>query len=235
MKNLVKGGADFLGSHLIDVLKTSGEEVICMDNCSTGTKGNIKHWLTNKRFLFLDNDVISPVELKVDRIWHLSCPASPKHYQKDPIETTRTIFLGTYNMLELVSKSSAKLLFASTSEVYGKPEVHPQKENYYGSVNPLVIRSCYNEAKRLAESLCMNYVRMRAAKVKVACIFNTYGSWMQIDDGRVISNFIYQALGKKRLTNYGDGSQSRSFCYVKDLINGLISLMDSNLVSPVNL
>ena len=235
MKNLVTGGAGFLGSHLIGKLIDNNEEVICLDNLFTGRIENIKHWENNQKFKFINHDVINPIELKVERIWHLACPASPIHYQLNPIKTAKTSFLGTYNMLGLAKKTKARILLASTSEIYGDPEIHPQNEDYKGSVNPIGIRSCYDEGKRIAESLTFDYLRVHKTDVSIARIFNTYGPNMQPKDGRVISNFIIQALRKKPLTIYGDGSQTRSFCYVDDLINGLIGLMNSSEKGPINI
>ena len=235
MKNLVTGGAGFLGSHLIGKLIDNNEEVICLDNLFTGRIENIKHWENNQKFKFINHDVINPIELKVERIWHLACPASPIHYQLNPIKTAKTSFLGTYNMLGLAKKTKARILLASTSEIYGDPEIHPQNEEYKGCVNPIGIRSCYDEGKRIAESLTFDYLRVHKTDVSIARIFNTYGPNMQPKDGRVISNFIIQALRKKPLTIYGDGSQTRSFCYVDDLINGLIGLMNSSEKGPINI
>tara|TARA_B100001287_G_C22616492_1_gene497857 strand:- start:132 stop:1067 length:936 start_codon:yes stop_codon:yes gene_type:complete len=235
LKNLVTGGAGFLGSHLIGKLIDNDEEVICLDNLFTGRIENIKHWENNQKFKFINHDVINPIELKVERIWHLACPASPIHYQLNPIKTAKTSFLGTYNMLGLAKKTKARILLASTSEIYGDPEIHPQNEEYKGCVNPIGIRSCYDEGKRIAESLTFDYLRVHKTDVSIARIFNTYGPNMQPKDGRVISNFIIQALRKKPLTIYGDGSQTRSFCYVDDLINGLIGLMNSSEKGPINI
>ena len=235
MRNLVTGGAGFLGSHLIDRLLNVSEEVICLDNYFTGRKKNIEKWLGNKNFELIRHDVINPINLEVDRIWHLACPASPVHYQSNPIKTSKTSFLGTYNMLGLARRVNARILLASTSEVYGDPEVHPQPEEYKGSVNPIGIRSCYDEGKRIAESLCFDYQRMHQTEIRVARIFNTYGPRMIANDGRVVSNFIVQALTNQPITIYGDGSQTRSFCYVDDLINGLISLMNSSEIGPMNI
>ena len=233
--NLVTGGAGFLGSHLVDRLMESGEEVICLDNYFTGRKRNIARWLGHARFELIRHDVTEPIKLEVDRIWHLACPASPIHYQFNPVKTAKTSFLGTYNMLGLARRVGARLLLASTSEVYGDPEVHPQPESYRGAVNPIGIRSCYDEGKRIAETLCFDYRRMNGVEVRVARIFNTYGPRMLPDDGRVISNFIVQALRGQDLTLYGDGSQTRSFCYVSDLIDGLVRLMDGDHTGPINL
>ena len=235
MRNLVTGGAGFLGSHLIDRLMKKDEEVICLDNYFTGKKSNIRHWIGNKNFELIRHDVTNPIQLEIDRIWHLACPASPVHYQSNPIKTAKTSFLGTYNMLGLARRVGARILLASTSEVYGDPEINPQHEEYKGSVNPIGIRSCYDEGKRIAESLCFDYQRMHNTEIRVARIFNTYGPRMVPDDGRVVSNFIVQGLSNSPITIYGDGSQTRSFCYVDDLINGLISLMNSNESGPINI
>ncbi len=235
MRNLVTGGAGFLGSHLVDRLMKDGQEVICLDNYFTGKKSNVRHWSGNRNFELIRHDVTNPIQLEIDRIWHLACPASPIHYQSNPIKTSKTSFLGTYNMLGLARRVGAKILLASTSEVYGDPEIHPQHEEYKGSVNPIGIRSCYDEGKRIAESLCFDYQRMHNTEIRVARIFNTYGPRMVPDDGRVISNFIVQALSNGPITIHGDGSQTRSFCYVNDLIDGLISLMNSNESGPINI
>ena len=234
-RNLVTGGAGFVGSHLIDRLMQAGEEVICLDNYYTGRKSNIAQWIGHPSFELIRHDVIDPIKLELDRIWHLACPASPVHYQSNPIKTAKTSFLGTYNMLGLARRVGARLLLASTSEVYGDPEVHPQPESYRGCVNTIGIRSCYDEGKRIAETLCFDYQRMYGTEIRVARIFNTYGPRMRKDDGRVVSNFIVQALNSEPLTIYGDGSQTRSFCYVDDLVEGLIRLMNSNCAGPVNL
>ena len=233
--HLVTGGAGFLGSHLIDRLMEAGDEVICLDNYFTGRKANIARWIGHPRFELIRHDVTEPIKLEVDRIWHLACPASPIHYQFNPVKTAKTSFLGTYNMLGLARRVGARLLLASTSEVYGDPEVHPQPESYWGSVNPIGVRSCYDEGKRIAETLCFDYQRMNDVQVRVARIFNTYGPRMLPDDGRVVSNFIVQALRGEPLTLYGDGSQTRSFCYVSDLIEGLIRLMNGDHTGPINL
>ncbi len=234
-RNLVTGGAGFLGSHLVERLIKSGEEVICIDNYFSGIKSNIDKWLSEPKFEIIRHDVTNPINLEVDKIWHLACPASPKSYQLNPIKTSKTSFLGTYNMLGLALRVGAKFMMASTSEVYGNPDVHPQPETYTGSVNPIGIRSCYDEGKRMAESLCMDYFRMHNIDIRIARIFNTYGPRMLPNDGRVISNFIVQALKSDSLTIYGDGSQTRSFCYVDDMIDGFIKLMDSDYKKPVNL
>jgi len=235
LRNLVTGGAGFLGSHLIDRLIKNSEEVICLDNYFTGRKINISQWINDKNFELIRHDVVNPIQLEVDRIWHLACPASPIHYQSNPIKTSKTSFLGTYNMLGLARRLNARILLASTSEVYGDPEIHPQPEEYKGSVNPIGIRSCYDEGKRIAESLCFDYQRMHNCDIRVARIFNTYGPRMILNDGRVVSNFIVQALTNQPITIYGDGSQTRSFCYVDDLVDGLISLMNSSENGPINI
>jgi UDP-glucuronate decarboxylase len=235
IRNLVTGGAGFLGSHLIDRLMEAGEEVICVDNYFTGRKDNVRHWIGHPRFELIRHDVTDPLRLEVDRIWHLACPASPVHYQFNPIKTAKTSFLGTYNMLGLARRVGARLLLASTSEVYGDPEVHPQPESYRGYVNTIGIRSCYDEGKRIAETLCFDYQRRHDTEIRVMRIFNTYGPRMLPDDGRVVSNFIVQALQGKPLTLYGEGSQTRSFCYVDDLIAGMMALMNGNHPGPINI
>ena len=234
-RNLITGGSGFLGSHLAKKLLERGEEVICLDNFFTGTKKNIKELFNYQNFEFIRHDVTEPIKLEVDYIWHLACPASPIHYQFNPIKTTKTSFLGTYNMLGLAKRVGAKMLLASTSEIYGDPEEHPQTESYKGSVNTIGIRSCYDEGKRVAETLCADYQRVHGLDVRIMRIFNTYGPNMRFDDGRVISNFIFQALNDQKMTLYGDGSQTRSFCYVDDLIEGMILLMESNYQYPMNI
>ena len=234
-RNLITGGSGFLGSHLSKKLLEKGEEVICLDNFFTGNKKNIQELIKFKNFELIRHDVTEPIKLEVDKIWHLACPASPIHYQMNPIKTTKTSFMGTYNMLGLAKRVGAKFLLASTSEIYGDPEEHPQKESYKGSVNTTGIRSCYDEGKRIAETLCADYQRIHGVDVRIMRIFNTYGPNMSSDDGRVISNFIVQALREEKITIYGDGNQTRSFCYVDDLINGMILLMDSNYRSPINI
>ena len=235
MRNLVTGGAGFIGSHLVERLLENGEEVICLDNYFTGRKSNVTKFFNNPNFELVRHDVTEPILLEVDKIWHLACPASPIHYQKNPIKTAKTNFLGTYNMLGLATRVGARFLLASTSEVYGDPEVHPQLESYKGSVNPIGIRSCYDEGKRIAETISFDYMRMHGTQIRVARIFNTYGPRMLPDDGRVISNFIVQALKGDPLTIYGDGSQTRCFCYVSDLINVMIKLMDCAKNGPFNI
>ena len=234
-RNLITGGAGFIGSHLTKKLLNLDEEVICLDNYFTGRKSNVNSYLKNPNFELIRHDVTEPIQLEVDKIWHLACPASPIHYQFNPIKTTKTSFMGTYNMLGLAKRVGAKILLASTSEVYGNPEEHPQKETYHGSVNTIGLRSCYDEGKRIAETLCSDYQRMHDVDIRIIRIFNTYGPYMRSDDGRVISNFIVQALQNQTLTIFGNGKQTRSFCYVDDLINGMILLMESNYKKPVNI
>ena len=234
-RNLVTGGAGFIGSHLIDKLLERGEEVICLDNYFTGRKSNIEHLQNNNLFEIIRHDITEPIYLEVDKIWHLACPASPVHYQFNPIKTAKTSFCGSYNMLGLAKRVGARILFASTSEVYGDPEIHPQPETYKGSVNPIGLRSCYDEGKRIAETLFFDYFRMHKVDISIVRIFNTYGPRMRPDDGRVISNFIVQALKKEPLTIFGDGNQTRSFCFVSELVDGMIKMMDSGEVGPINL
>jgi UDP-glucuronate decarboxylase len=235
MRILVTGGAGFIGSHLIDRLMKDEHEVICLDNFYTGTKRNIRHWLDHPNFELIRHDITEPIRLEVDQIYHLACPASPVHYQYNPIKTTKVSFLGTSNMLGLAKRVKARFLLASTSEVYGDPTVHPQPEEYHGNVNPIGIRSCYDEGKRIAETLSFDYHREHNVDIRVARIFNTYGPRMLENDGRVVSNFIAQSLRGNPLTVYGDGSQTRSFCYVADLVEGLIRLMNSDRTGPINL
>jgi len=234
---LVTGGAGFLGSHLCDRLLSQGAEVICLDNFFTGARRNIEHLLDDKRFELLRHDVTFPIYLEVDQIYNLACPASPIHYQHDPVQTTKTSVHGAINMLGLAKRVRAKILQASTSEVYGDPNVHPQPEEYWGHVNPIGTRSCYDEGKRCAETLFFDYWRQHKLRIKVARIFNTYGPRMHPNDGRVVSNFIIQALLGQDITIYGDGSQTRSFCYVDDLIDGLVRLMASPdpVIGPINI
>lgn len=236
MKVLVTGGAGFLGSHLCDRLIERGDDVICLDNFFTGSKRNVEHLLPNPRFELIRHDVIEPVLLEVDRIYNLACPASPVHYQYNAVKTIKTSVMGMINMLGLAKRVRARILQASTSEVYGDPEVHPQREDYWGHVNPIGIRSCYDEGKRVAETLCFDYHRMNAVEIRVMRIFNTYGPRMHPEDGRVVSNFIVQALRGQDITVYGDGSQTRSFCYVDDLLNGMMRLMEHpTMMGPVNI
>jgi UDP-glucuronate decarboxylase len=236
MKILVTGGAGFIGSHLIDHLMTANHTVICVDNLYTGRKSNNAQWAEHPNFKFIEHDIISPIAVdQIDQIYHLACPASPVHYQADPIKTAQTNFLGTFNVLELAKQWNARVLLASTSEVYGDPLIHPQTEDYWGNVNCTGIRSCYDEGKRISETLTFDYHRQFGTEVRVARIFNTHGTRMLENDGRVVSNFVVQALKGIPLTIYGDGSQTRSFCYVSDLVDGLMRLMNGNYIGPVNL
>lgn len=234
---LVTGGAGFLGSHLCERLLGKGHEVLCVDNFFTSTRGNISHLLTNPDFELMRHDVTFPLFVEVDEIYNLACPASPIHYQHDPIQTTKTSVHGAINMLGLAKRLKAKIFQASTSEVYGDPEVHPQKEDYWGHVNPIGYRSCYDEGKRCAETLFFDYHRQNGLRIKVARIFNTYGPRMHPNDGRVVSNFIIQALKNEPITIYGQGDQTRSFCYVSDLIDGIVKFMDESgdFAGPMNL
>lgn len=234
---LVTGGAGFLGSHLCERLLNEGNEVLCVDNFYTGRRSNIAHLLSNQYFEVLRHDICFPLYVEVDEIYNLACPASPIHYQFDPVQTTKTSVHGSINMLGLAKRIKAKILQASTSEVYGDPTVHPQTETYWGNVNPIGLRSCYDEGKRCAETLFFDYHRQHKLRIKVARIFNTYGPRMHPNDGRVVSNFIVQALRGQDITVYGDGTQTRSFCYVDDLVDGLIRLMNSpdDFTGPVNL
>ncbi len=234
---LVTGGAGFLGSHLCDRLVARGDDVICLDNFYTGSKSNIAHLLGQSNFELIRHDVTFPFYVEVDEIYNLACPASPVHYQNDPVQTTKTSVHGAINMLGLAKRCKAKILQASTSEVYGDPEVHPQQESYWGRVNPIGIRSCYDEGKRCAETLFFDYYRQHKLRIKVVRIFNTYGPRMHPEDGRVVSNFIMQALRGQDITLYGDGSQSRSFCFVDDLIDAMILMMDSpdEVTGPINI
>jgi UDP-glucuronate decarboxylase len=234
---LVTGGAGFLGSHLCERLLDGGDEVICLDNFYTGSKSNIAHLLSNPMFTVLEHDITNPLFLQVDEIYNLACPASPIHYQYDPVHTTKTSVMGTIHMLGLAKRANAKILHASTSEVYGDPQVHPQHESYWGHVNPTGTRSCYDEGKRCAETLCFDYHRRHGLDVKVVRIFNTYGPRMHPDDGRVVSNFVVQALKGDPITVYGNGSQTRSFCYVDDLIEGFVRFMAAppGVTGPINL
>ena len=236
MRVLVTGGAGFIGSHLCDSLLSKGHEVICLDNFFTGRKDNIKHNLDNFKFEVIRHDIVQPIFLEVDWIFHLASPASPIHYQYNPVKTTKTNVMGTIHMLGLAKRVKARILLASTSEVYGDPTVHPQKETYWGNVNPIGPRSCYDEGKRVAETLMMDYYRQNNVDIRIVRIFNTYGPRMLKNDGRVISNFIVQALENKDLTVYGDGSQTRSFCYIDDLIEGMYRMMQQeDHIGPINL
>ena len=234
---LVTGGAGFIGSHLCEKLVSQGNEVICLDNLFTGSLDNIKDLMKEKNFTFVEHDIIEPYRAEVDQIYNLACPASPPHYQYDPVKTLKTSVLGILNMLELAKANNAKILQSSTSEVYGDPEIHPQTETYWGHVNPIGIRSCYDEGKRCAETLMFDYYRQYKTQIRIIRIFNTYGPKMDKNDGRVVSNFIIQALKNEDITMYGDGSQTRSFCYVSDLVEGMVRMMNNNhdFVGPVNL
>jgi UDP-glucuronate decarboxylase len=234
---LITGGAGFIGSHLVERLLDEKNFVICLDNFFTGSKENILQYLDNPRFELIRHDVVDPILLEVDEIYNLACPASPVHYQYNPVKTIKTSVLGTVNMLGLAKRTKAKILQASTSEVYGDPQVHPQTEAYWGNVNPIGIRSCYDEGKRVAETLCMDYYRQNQVEVKLIRIFNTYGPRMAINDGRVVSNFIVQALKNEPITVYGEGQQTRSFCYVDDLVEGMMRMMNRtsfDFPGPVN-
>jgi UDP-glucuronate decarboxylase len=233
---VVTGGAGFLGSHLCDRLLNAGADVICLDNFFTGSKTNVAHLLSNPRFEIVRHDLVNPILLEVDQIYNLACPASPVHYQHNPVKTVKTNVMGTLHMLGLAKRVGARILQASTSEVYGDAREHPQKEAYWGHVNPIGPRSCYDEGKRLAETLMMDYHRQNDVDIRIVRIFNTYGPRMAIDDGRVVSNFIVQALRNQPITIYGDGAQTRSFCYVSDLIDGIMRLMNTEgLTGPVNI
>lgn len=234
---MVTGGAGFIGSFLCERLLDQGAEVLCVDNFFTGTRSNVAHLMGNPRFELMRHDVTFPLFVEVDQIYNMACPASPIHYQFDPVQTTKTSVHGAINMLGLAKRTKARILQASTSEVYGDPEIHPQEESYWGNVNPIGPRSCYDEGKRCAETLCFDYHRQHGVQIKVARIFNTYGPRMHPNDGRVVSNFIMQALRGEDITIYGDGSQTRSFCFVDDLVDGLIGLMntDTGVTGPINL
>lgn len=236
---LVTGGAGFVGSHLCERLLAAGQDVVCVDNLETGSRANIQHLLAHPGFEFVRHDVVNPLDVQVDRIFNLACPASPARYQRDPVRTLKTSVLGTLHLLEMAASQGARLVQASTSEVYGSPEQHPQPESYWGNVNPVGPRSCYDEGKRCAETLCADFARTRGTDARIARIFNTYGPRMDPEDGRVVSNFIVQALRGQPLTVYGAGRQTRSFCYVDDLVAGLMALMDTEDASlaaqPVNL
>jgi UDP-glucuronate decarboxylase len=236
MRALVTGGAGFLGSHLCERLLSEGAEVICLDNFYSGNRANIRHLMSHPNFEVIRHDVVEPILLEVDRIFHLACPASPVHYQYNPVKTIKTSVMGTINMLGLAKRVKARILLTSTSEVYGNPQQHPQKESYWGNVNPIGVRSCYDEGKRVAECLMMDYHRQNKVDVRIARVFNTYGPRMAVNDGRVVSNFCVAALRGEELVIYGDGSQTRSFAYVDDIIDGLVRLMAvSDFVGPVNL
>jgi len=236
MRILVTGGAGFVGSHLCERLLSEGHDVICLDNFFTGSRDNILHLLDDRRFELIRHDIVEPILLEVDRIYNLACPASPVHYQYNPVKTVKTSVMGTINMLGIAKRVKARILQASTSEVYGDPQVHPQTETYWGNVNPIGIRSCYDEGKRVAETLMMDYHRQNGVDIRIIRIFNTYGPRMAENDGRVVSNFMLQALRGQDITVYGDGSQTRSFCYVDDLVEGMIRMMECNgFIGPVNL
>jgi len=233
---LITGGAGFLGSHLCEFCVEKGEDVICVDNFFSGSKDNIRHLLTHPHFELIRHDVIHPLFIEVDRIYHLACPASPIHYQHNAIKTVKTNVMGTINMLGLAKRTGARILLASSSEVYGDAQIHPQQESYWGHVNPIGPRSCYDEGKRVAETLMMDYHRQNKTDIKIVRIFNTYGPRMAVDDGRVVSNFIVQALQNNPITIYGDGNQTRSFCFVSDLISGLFTMMENeDFIGPVNI
>lgn len=232
---LITGGAGFIGSHLSERLLNEGNDIICLDNFFTGSKDNIRHLIGNNRFELVRHDIINQYLAEVDEIYNLACPASPVHYQYNPIKTMKTSVIGMINMLGLAKRCKAKILQASTSEIYGDPQIHPQIESYWGNVNPIGLRSCYDEGKRCAETLMMDYHRQNNVDIRIARIFNTYGPRMAVNDGRVVSNFIIQALKNEPITVYGDGSQTRAFCYVSDLVDALIKLMNCNYSQPVNL
>ncbi len=235
-KILITGGAGFIGSHLCKKLLSKENKIFCLDNFYTGSRQNIKPFLNNPNFQLLEKDIIEIFEIEADYIFNLACPASPPHYQKDSIKTMKTSILGIYNLLDIVEKNNARLLQASTSEIYGSPLENPQKESYWGNVNPIGVRSCYDEGKRCAESILVDFYRQKKSDIKIVRIFNTYGPNMAINDGRVISNFIVQALKNENITVYGDGKQTRSFCYIDDLVEGLIKTMESNnFIGPVNI
>ncbi|NOR13440.1 MAG: NAD-dependent epimerase/dehydratase family protein [Candidatus Aminicenantes bacterium] len=233
---LVTGGAGFLGSYLCEALLERDEDILCIDNFFSGSKDNIRHLFAHPYFELIRHDIIHPILVEVDRIYHLACPASPIHYQYNAIKTIKTNVMGTINMLGLAKRTKARIMLASTSEIYGSPEIHPQPEDYWGNVNPIGLRSCYDEGKRVAETLMMDYHRQNNVDIKIVRIFNTYGPRMAIDDGRVVSNFIVQALKGEPLAVYGDGSQTRSFCYVSDLVEGLLAMMGlDDTIGPINL
>ena len=235
-KILITGGAGFIGSHLCKKLLSKENKIFCLDNFYTGSRQNIKPFLSNPNFQLLEKDMIEIFEIEADYIFNLACPASPPHYQKDSIKTMKTSILGIYNLLDIVEKNNARLLQASTSEIYGSPLENPQKESYWGNVNPIGVRSCYDEGKRCAETILVDFYRQKKSDIKIVRIFNTYGPNMSINDGRVISNFIIQALKNENITVYGDGKQTRSFCFIDDLVDGLIKMMESNnFIGPVNI
>ena len=236
MRILVTGGAGFIGSHLCERLLNEGHDVICLDNFFTGSRDNIIHLMDHQRFEVIRHDIVEPILLEVDRIYNLACPASPVHYQYNPVKTVKTSVMGTINMLGMAKRVKARILQASTSEIYGDPQVHPQTEAYWGNVNPIGIRSCYDEGKRVAETLMMDYHRQNNVDIRIIRIFNTYGPRMAENDGRVVSNFVLQALRNQDITVYGDGSQTRSFCYVDDLVEGMVRMMECDgFIGPVNL
>ena len=236
VKNLVAGGAGFIGTNLIKRLLKKNQAVICIDDLSTGSKRNIEKWIDDPNFNFIDHDITKKIDISFDKLWHLACPASPVHYQKNPIRTSKINFIGTLNLLELALKNKASFLFTSSSEIYGQAKMHPQKESYFGNVNTLSKRSCYEEGKRIAESICTDFHREYGLDVKIARIFNAYGPYMAVNDGRVISNFINNALNGKNLLINGDGTQTRSFCFVDDLVDALILLMNSDVnYYPLNI
>ena len=235
MKNLVTGGAGFIGSNLIEELLSKKEEVLCIDNLSTGKKINIEKWFSNKNFQLISHDITRPIDIRVDKVWHLACPASPKNYKKDPIQTSKTNFLGTLNALEIAKKNKAPMIFTSSSEIYGNSDSYPQSENYFGNVNPISKKSCYKEGKRIAETLCIDYLREHLVDVKIARIFNIYGSKMDPEDGRVVTSFICNGIQGKQIKIYGDGEQTRSFCHINDLLKALFELMKSGINGPINL
>lgn len=235
MKILITGGAGFLGCHLCEKLLLEGHTIYCLDNLYTGSMDNIQRFMDNPNFNFVNHDITKPYDVEVEQIYNLACPASPVHYQKDAIYTLKTNIDGIFNMLELAKKYKARVFQASTSEIYGEPQVHPQPEEYRGNVNTIGIRACYDEGKRVAETICFDYNRQHNVDIRIVRIFNTYGPYMSADDGRVVSNFVIQALKNEDITMYGDGSQTRSFCYVDDLIDGFVKMMNGDYIGPVNL
>jgi UDP-glucuronate decarboxylase len=236
LRTLVTGGAGFIGSHLCERLLDKGNDVLCLDNFFTGNKDNIRHLINDPRFELIRHDVTEPIIIEVDQIYHFACPASPVHYQYNPVKTIKTNVMGTINMLGLAKRVTARVMQASTSEVYGDPKVHPQTESYWGNVNPIGLRSCYDEGKRVAETLMMDYHRQNKVDIKIIRIFNTYGPRMALNDGRVVSNFILQALRNKNITVFGEGNQTRSFCYIDDMVDGIFKMMAvDNFIGPVNI